>query len=471
MGANGAFTYIIMNTDAFIVSDKQIELDMKLVPYDLWASRVHVLMLGKQKIIKKPVCIKIIKGLDEIEKEYKKGKFSIDPSLGLHLTIEKCLIEKIGDDGYFMHTGRSRNDQVMTAELLYLREKMLVFLSKLLKLLKSFIDSAEEHIITIMPGYTHMQPAKPTTFGQWCLAYSDMLFQCVETLQHVLAKYNLNPLGSVESYGTSWPIDRLFTAKLLGFSKVWEIPQSAISSRGFVQLAYLGGLKDIAIVISKIASDLLLFTTYEYGYVLLGDMVAEQMGSVTGSSVMPQKKNPDVLELMRSISSQVIGFESIVANLLSGLPIGYNRDTREVKEYIELGFVKVMDAMETLSAVMKSMKLNKARMHKVVTENYSLATDLADYIAQKTGLPYRKVYKEVGETVKNKIKENIPLTSLDPAQAILKRKHIGGSNPQVMKKMIKERKKLLSLSHLWIESEKDKINKAKIMTQKEIWKL
>ena len=142
MGANGAFTDIIMNTDAFIVSDKQIELDMKLVPFDLWAGKVHVLMLGKQKIIKKSVCIKIIKALDEIEKEYKKGKFSIDPSLGLHLTIEKCLIEKIGEDGYFMHTGRSRNDQVMTAELLYLRERVLEVFSNLLKLLRSLIDSA-----------------------------------------------------------------------------------------------------------------------------------------------------------------------------------------------------------------------------------------------------------------------------------------------------------------------------------------
>ena len=471
MGANGAFTDIIMNTDAFIVSDKQIELDMKLVPFDLWAGKVHVLMLGKQKIIKKSVCIKIIKGLDEIEKEYKKGKFSIDPSLGLHLTVEKCLIEKIGEDGYFMHTGRSRNDQVMTEELLYLRERVLEVFSNLLKLLRSLIDSAEEHIMTVMPGYTHMQPAKPTTFGQWCLAYSDMLFQCAETLQYMFDKYNLSPLGSVESYGTSWPIDRSFSAKLLGFSKVWEIPQSAISSRGFAQLAYLGGLKDIAIVISKIASDLLLFNTFEYGYVDFSSKVAQQMGKVTGSSVMPQKKNPDALELLRSISPQVIGLESIVANLLSGLPMGYNRDTREVKEYMELGFEKITQSLNVLMTVIKNVKLNKEKMYKAVMENYSMATDLADNIAQKTGLPYRKVYKEVGETVKNKIKENILLTSLDPAQAILKRKHIGGSNPQVMKKMIKERKKLLSFNHLWVESNRDKIEKAKIMTQKEIWKL
>lgn len=353
-----------MNTNEFIVSKTQQTLDLKFVPYDLWATKVHVCMLEKQKIIKKSTAKNILTALIAIEKEYEQGKFIIDPTKGLHLTIEAKVINKIGDDGYFMHTARSRNDQVATAELLYFREKILDIAQSILRVYGVLLKASFENIQTIMPGITHMQPAKPTTLGQWYLSYADMFMKCLETIKHVFEKYDLCPLGSIESYGTSWPIDRKYTANLLGFSSVWEIPQEAISSRGFPQLAYLGFLKDIALVVGKMASDLLLFTTFEFGYVALSDDVAKQMDTVTGSSIMPQKKNPDVLELMRSISAQVIGFESIVANLLSNLPMGYNRDTREVKEYTELGFSKTGDCLYCLMDVLKSLKVNTKKCIK-----------------------------------------------------------------------------------------------------------
>lgn len=487
-----------MNTNKFIVSDEQIKLEQKMVPYDLWATKVHVLMLEKQNIINNKIAGKIIKALDEITTEYSKGKFIIDPDKGLHLTIEAMVTEKIGNDGYYMHTARSRNDQVMTAEMLYIREKVLEITNNLLKLIKTLIYLTNKNIQTIMPGYTHMQPAKPTTFGQWCLAYSDMFFQCINTLKHVCEKYDKCPLGAVESYGTSWNIDRTYTADLLGFSIIWEIPQDAISSRGFFQLAILGVLKDISIVISKITSDLLLFTTYEYGYITLSDSVAQQMGNVTGSSIMPQKKNPDILEILRSITPQLIGYESIIANLLSNLPMGYNRDTREVKEYIESGLSKVENSLICLGEVLQSMTINKEKMYQSVLANYSLATDLTDYICQKSGLPYRKVYKVVGLLVKNMMIKKIPITQvskeelmecgkemrinitltdselktvLDPLVAINKRKHMGGAANSVMKKMINKRNKILKNQNNWVNLAWEKINYSKKKTAEEIKKL
>ncbi len=476
-----------MNTNSYIVSDKQIELDFQLAPFDLWATKVHVLMLSKQKIIEEKIAKNILTAIAEIEKELQSGKFKIDPDKGLHLTIEAKVIEKIDSDGFFMHTARSRNDQVWTAEMLYLREKALEVMDKLLKLLRLLKSLTEKHILTIMPGYTHMQPAKPTTLGQWNMAYFDMFSRCFDTLKYIYQKYNLCPLGAVESYGTSWPIDRSYTADMLGFESVWEIPQEAISSRGLPQLANLDGLQNIAIVISKIAADLLLFTTFEFGYVSLGDSTAVQMGAVTGSSIMPQKKNPDVLELLRSTAPQIIGYSSIVANLLSNLPMGYNRDVREVKQYLESGFSKVGDALELLTEVLKTMEVNKKKMYQSVIENYSLSTDLADYISQQKGLPYRKVYKLVGELVKEKISNKKSLTDLsaeelkelnltngelkmvfNPLEAVMKRKHIGGASKQVMKKIVRERKKKLNAYTNWIASAWMKINSAKEKTKEAI---
>ena len=246
----------------------------------------------------------------------------------------------------------------------------------------------------------------------------------------------------------------------------------------------------MSIVISKIVVDLLLFTTFEFGYVSLGDGTAVQMGAVTGSSIMPQKKNPDVLELLRSTAPQVIGYGSIVANLLSGLPMGYNRDVREVKEFIESGFTKVGDALESLTEVLKTMEVNKKKMYQAVLQNYSLSTDLADYISQKKGLPYRKVYKLVGELVRDKISKNEALTDLsdmelkklnltpgelkmvlNPLEAVMKRKHIGGASKQVMEKIVRERKKKLNSYTNWIASAWVKINSAKEKTRKEIYGL
>lgn len=485
-----------MNTNNFIVSDKQMNLDMKMAVFDLWATRVHVIMLCKQKIIRKSAAAVILRSLMKLEVACREGKFSIDPDLGLHLTIEAEVIKAAGEDGYFMHTGRSRNDEVMTSELLYLKEKLLTLAGKLFSFLDLILEKSSEHITTVMPGYTHMQPAKPTTFGQWCLSYFDMLNKVFDTFIYVIDKYDQCPLGAGESYGTSWPLDREISAKMLGFAGVWELPQAAITSRGLVQLAYMGGLRDLGIILGKIAADLLLFNTFEFGYIKLNGNVAGQMNPVTGSSIMPQKRNPDVLELLRSYSSQMIGLDFTVANILSGLPMGYNRDGRDVKEYMEMGLDKTAAALDAFYTVMNNLGVNKDKMRDSVVNNYSLSADLADFLAQKTGLAYRKIYKAVGSLVKKKITLQIPLKTLtvkelvlesmkwnlnlgsiteddlkkalDPGNAVFRRKNIGGSNPAVMIKMILERKKQMAGLKKGLKRHWQIISEAKSLTGKEM---
>lgn len=453
-----------LETGSFIVSQAQLSLDLKMVSFDIHGTTAHVLMLNKQKIIDDKKTALIVKALKEIGQEVDQGKFIINPEKGAQLTLEAKIIEKIGNVAYSVHTGRSRNDQIMVTEMLYLKNEIIGLMKSFMPILSELLKLAKNNVKTIMPGYTHMQPAKPTTFGQWSLAYLNGFLKSLKTIEHYFDLYDLNPLGACESYGTSWPLDREYTAKLLGFSKVWEIPQDAISSRGFVQLGYLNGLGEICLVASKLAQDLILFDTFEYGMIGLGDEVAQRMHPITGSSVMAQKKNPDVLELIRSTAPQVIGYVSIVANILDSLPMGYNRDSREVKEYIDLGLTKTKAMIKTLEKILATIKIDKQKMQDAVEGNYSLTTDLADYISQKSGVGYRLIYKIIGQVVDEAINKgkllkqitangiinkalinNIKLElsdeeikkAIDPQMVIEKRNHTGGSNMKSMKKSLK----------------------------------
>ena len=290
----------------YIVSPSQIHADKKMVAYDVWGTMAHVVMLCKTKILSKDITTKILTALEAIDKEAQNGDFLINPQKGAQLTLEAKIIEKAGETaGLSTHTARSRNDQVMVTEMLYLREEILATELNLLSLIDSLLELAKHHAATVFPGYTHMQPAKPTTFGHWCLAYCTSLLRVCGELQFVYNQYDLCPLGAAESFGTSWPIDRKFVADLLGFTNVWEIPQDAISSRGFYQLAIINCLNHLVIVSSKIATDLLLYSTFEYGLVAFGEQVSQRLHPITGSSIMAQKKNPDALELVRSMAPQI----------------------------------------------------------------------------------------------------------------------------------------------------------------------
>jgi len=466
-------------------------LDLAMVPYDIWGTIAHVLMLFKQKIINEKEAVIILKALKEIKNELKEEKFVIDPNKGAQLSLEAKIIEKVGAIGYSVHTGRSRNDQVMVTEMLYLKDQILVIVEKLILIQKVLFSLVQKYSDTVMPGYTHMQPAKPTTFGQWCLSYFYGFSKALDTVKHYYHLYNLNPLGACESYGTSWPIDKEYTTKLLGFEHPWEIPQDTISSRGFPQLGYLTALSEICLIAGKLAQDLMLFNTFEYSMIGLGDEVAQRMHPITGSSVMAQKKNPDALELIRSVHPQVSGFVLIVNNILSALPMGYNRDTREVKEYIGLGLSKTSTMLEALEKVLNTLHVNKKQMEQLVMANYSLTTDIADYISQKNKIGYRLVYKIVGQVVdeiinNGKSLEDISVDQLvekakpfnvelnikseelkkilNPNFAISKRKHTGGSSPLSMKESLKKAEKNMNETVLWLENQKQTI----VMSQKKI---
>ncbi|MDD5416295.1 MAG: argininosuccinate lyase [Candidatus Daviesbacteria bacterium] len=482
-----------LEASSFIVSGEQMELDIEMAPFDIWGTIVHVLMLVKQGIIDKAGAKACLKALIEIDKEMWNGQFAIDPNKGAQLTLEAKLVEKAGEAAYSIHTGRSRNDQVMVVELLYLREQMLKLSENVISLVESLLKLAITHKQTVMPGYTHMQPGKITTVGQWVAAYLNGFLRTLDTIKYYLDLYDMNPLGACESYGTSWPLDREFTAEYLGFAKVWEIPQDAISSRGFAQLGYLTAISEICLVASKLNEDLILFSTFEYGMIELGDEVSQRMHSITGSSVMAQKKNPDVLEIIRSTTPQIIGFWSIVANILSSLPMGYNRDSRESKKFIHLGLTKTISVVGSLQKVISTLKVNEKRMLELATSNYSLTTDLADFISQKTKIGYRLIYQIIGQLVDEAIKQGNPLSQIsaaeiiqkaaelnlkikisdeeitkavDPKLVIIKRKNVGGSNSVTMDKLLDDASKNIKKQLSWIQQKQTTIKDARQKTDK-----
>jgi argininosuccinate lyase len=340
----------------------------------------------------------------------------------------------------------------------------------------------------VMPGYTHMQPAKPTTFGQWALAYADAFLRSLHVLRGIWEEYDACPLGAVESYGTSWPVDRSLTARLLGFGRVWEVPQDVIGSRGLPQLAYLDACKGLALTVSKVAADLLLFTTWEYNYIHLGEAVAQRLHPITGSSVMAQKRNPDALELLRATGHEVVGLSATAAHVLAGLPMGYNRDTREIKEWSALGFDKTLPALSTLRVTLSTLGVNRERMLEAVKANYSSTTDLADAVAQHTGVGYRQIYAIIGRLVDALMEEGKPLHTLtagqivdaardagleislsdddvlrglDPEAAVARRTHTGGAAPVEMARMIESRKAGLGEQLGWISERRDLIAAAR----------
>ncbi len=430
--------------------------------------------------------------LTDLAERVASGTFGIDPAAGAQLSLERAVIGAIGvQDGSRMHTARSRNDQVMVTELLYLREHGLTLHEETRRLVETLVELAADHVATVMPGYTHMQPAKPTSFGQWALSYADALRRGLDELEHTWTTYDASPLGAVESYGTSWPIDRALTAELLGFSRVWEVPQDVIAARGLAQLAYLDVCKRLALTISKIAADLLLFTTWEYSYVHLGAAVAQRLHPITGSSVMAQKKNPDTLELLRATGHEVLGLAATAGHILAGLPMGYNRDTRELKEWSALGFDKTQAALGMARVTLATLAVDAPRMRAAVEANYSSTTDLADLIAQRTGVGYRQIYAVVGRLVDGLIEAGRPLAdlraativeaasaaglaitladaevqeALDPARALAARRHIGGAAPAEMARLLAARRAALADHAAWAQARRARIAAARSET-------
>ncbi len=371
---------------------ESVSYDKRLAPYDIAGSIAHVKMLEKQGILTPQEADKIVKGLNEILNEIEKGEFEWKTELeDVHMNVEKRLTENVGEVGGKLHTGRSRNDQVATDVRLYVRREIREILELLKNLRKAFLKQAEENLGVIMPGYTHLQIAQPVLYSHHMLAYYYMFKRDAERFEDTLKRVNVSPLGSAALAGTSYPLDREFTAKLLGFSSVSRNSMDAVSDRDFV-VETIFNCAMVMMHLSRLSEELILWSTEEFGFIELPDAFC------TGSSIMPQKKNPDVSELTRGKTGRVYGDLIAILTILKGLPLTYNRDLQEDKEPLFDAIDTVKMALKVNTLIVEGMKPKAERMREQAAKGFSLATDVADYLAKK-GVPFRKAHRIVGELV------------------------------------------------------------------------
>lgn len=376
---------------------ESISFDNRLWRYDIEGSIAHAKMLGKQGIITKWDAEKIIRGLEEIAREIETGRFRFREEFeDIHMNIEAALIKKIGDAGKKLHTARSRNDQIALDLRLYLRAETKEIISLIKKFQKTLIKIIEQHLNTLMPGYTHLQRAQPVLLSHHLLAYVEMLQRDRERLEDTLKRINILPLGSCALAGTSLPIDRVYVARLLGFKGISENSIDAVSDRDFAA-EFLSDAAILIMHLSRLAEELILWSTEEFGFIELPDAFT------TGSSIMPQKKNPDIAELIRGKVGRVYGNLFSLLTIMKALPLSYNRDLQEDKLPVFDTVETVKSCLTVLNEMLPGIKFNTKRMQEIAEEGYSTATEIAEYLVKK-GLPFRKAHEITGRIVLSCIK-------------------------------------------------------------------
>ncbi|WP_181350687.1 argininosuccinate lyase [Thalassobacillus sp. CUG 92003] len=382
-----------------------IHFDQKLAKEDIQCSLAHVQMLGETGIISKEEAETISHGLTVISGKIDRGEVSFSTEHeDIHMNIEKLLIDEIGEVGGKLHTGRSRNDQVATDMHLYLRTKTNELIALLEHVQQAIYKQAEANVETILPGYTHLQRAQPVSFAHHVLAYFWMFERDKQRLQDSLKRINWSPLGAAAMAGTTYPIDRERTAELLDFEYVYPNSMDAVSDRDFI-LEFLSDASIIITHISRLSEELVLWSSEEFSFIELDDAFC------TGSSIMPQKKNPDVPELLRGKTGRIYGHLTGLLTLLKGLPLAYNKDMQEDKEGMFDTVETLEGALNLLAPMLESMTVNKAHMRQAVTQDYSNATDIADYLAVK-GMPFRQAHEVIGKIVLYAIEANKYLLDL-----------------------------------------------------------
>ncbi len=385
---------------------ESISFDRRLWRYDIEGSIAHAMMLGKQGIITKKDSETIIKGLKEIASEIESGRFRFRDDLeDIHMNIEYALTERIGDSGKRLHTARSRNDQIALDMRLYMRAEIREILSMIRSLQMALLDSAEANINVIMPGYTHMQRAQPVLLSHHLLAYIHMLNRDHDRLKDCLKRVNILPLGSCAMAGTSLPIDREYVAEVLGFDGIAENSIDAVSDRDFV-LEFLSNTSILMMHLSRFAEELVLWSTEEFGFITISDAFT------TGSSIMPQKKNPDVAELIRGKTGRVYGDLLSLLTTMKGLPLSYNRDLQEDKEPLFDAIDTVKATLGVLREMLPAISFNQDRMHQSASRGYTTATDIAEYLVKK-GIPFRQAHEITGRIVLYCLKREKDLNELD----------------------------------------------------------
>jgi len=383
-----------------------LNFDKKLYNEDIQGSIAHATMLASVGILSEVECDSIVKGLNDIKDVIKKGEFTFDISdEDIHMAIEKKLIENIGDTGKKLHTARSRNDQVALDFRLYVQKNTLQIIKSLERLITVLIDIAKENTDTLLPGMTHLQHAQPINFAFHVLAYANMFKRDISRLESSYKRNNVLPLGCAALAGTPHNIDRARTAELLGFDSVSENCLDTVSDRDFA-LEILFNISTSMMHISRFAEELVLWSSYEFKFITLSDEYS------TGSSIMPQKKNPDVPELLRGKTGRVNGNLISLLTVLKGLPLAYNKDMQEDKEGVFDSVETVLLSLEILKEALKTMKINKQNMQTACEIGHLSATDLADYLVANCDIPFREAHFITGHAVSYAEQKNKDLSRL-----------------------------------------------------------
>lgn len=382
-----------------------IHFDMRLYRYDIAGSKAHAKMLARIGLLSGAEVELILDGLTEIESEIEGNTFVFRTELeDIHMNIEKSLVEKVGQAGEKLHTARSRNDQVALDMRLYLRDESQHLIALLSDLQKGFVSLAREYLGVIMPGYTHLQRAQPVMLSHHLLAYYEMFSRDKARLSDCLKRINVLPLGSGALAGTSLPVDRDFVARELGFPSVSANSMDAVSDRDFM-VEFLAACGLIQIHLSRFSEELVLWTSQEFNFVEIADRFC------TGSSIMPQKKNPDIPELIRGKSGRVIGNLMALLTILKGLPMTYNRDLQEDKEPVFDSVDTVSQSLSVMSELLSGLSFNRAILGHATEKGFMTATDLAEYLVRKN-IPFRQAHAIVGQAVASCIANARELTDL-----------------------------------------------------------
>ena len=372
--------------------NSSISFDARLYKQDITGSIAHATMLGKVGIITEDESKLICKTLKEILADVEAGKveFLIDAE-DIHMNVETILIERIGDVGKKLHTGRSRNDQVALDIRMYVKDEIVEISAMLKNLLETLLDMASQNKDTIMAGYTHLQKAQPITFAHYVMAYFQMFKRDYKRLQDVYKRTDVMPLGSGALAGTTFPLDRMFVAEQLGFSAITENSLDGVSDRDFA-IELLSALSLISVHLSRMSEEMILFNSHEFSYVEMDDAFS------TGSSIMPQKKNPDIAELVRGKSGRVFGDLMTLLTVMKGIPLAYNKDMQEDKEAIFDGVDTIKMCLPVFTDMLATLSLKKDNLRKGAAGGFTNATDYADYLVKK-GVPFREAHSISGKTV------------------------------------------------------------------------
>ncbi|MGD8711985.1 MAG: argininosuccinate lyase [Thiohalophilus sp.] len=393
-------------TDAFVeVFTASVGFDKRLYKHDIAGSIAHARMLAHVGVLSEEERDAIIGGLKEIEQDIERGEFAWSTTLeDVHMNIESRLTDRIGSVGKKLHTGRSRNDQVATDIRLYLRDEVKEIRSLLVGLIEGLLVLAEQEAKTIMPGFTHLQTAQPVTFGHHMLAWVEMLMRDLARLKDTCQRINIMPLGSAALAGTTYPIDREFTAKELGFDAVADNSLDAVSDRDFA-IELVSNASLLMMHLSRFSEELILWSSAQFDFVDLGDSFC------TGSSIMPQKKNPDVPELVRGKTGRVYGHLVSLLTLMKGQPLAYNKDNQEDKEPLFDTIDNLKGCLKLYADMMPQITVKRDNMYEAARRGFSTATDLADYLVRK-GVPFRDAHEIVGKAVRHGVDSGKDLSEM-----------------------------------------------------------